>query len=65
MKKFQIKHFKNMANPNNEDHRVADCIYRGNLVSAVIVRDNVIGCQFYPEKSGEVGLEVLKRFFLL
>ena len=53
-----------MANPNNEDHRVADCIYGGNPVSAVITRENVIGCQFHPEKSGEVGLKVLRRFLL-
>jgi len=54
-----------MANPNNAEYRIANCIYGGNPVSAVITRDNVIGCQFHPEKSGEVGLNVLRRFLLL
>jgi len=54
-----------MVSPKNADYRIADCIYGGNPVSAVIARDNVIGCQFHPEKSGEVGLKVLKRFLLL
>jgi glutamine amidotransferase len=54
-----------MAILNNADHRIADCNYGGHSVSAVILRDNVIGCQFHPEKSGEVGLKVLKQFLLL
>ena len=31
-------------------------------VAAVIGRDNVVGCQFHPEKSGAVGLAILKRW---
>lgn len=51
-----------MAAPEDPSHRVADCKYGGAAVSAVIGRANIHGCQFHPEKSGTVGLRVLKRF---
>ncbi len=51
-----------MADPTDRAHRVSDCVYGGVRVSACIRRDNVSGCQFHPEKSGDVGLRVLKRF---
>jgi len=54
-----------MAAPTNYDDRTADVIYGGNLVPAVIGHENVIGCQFHPEKSGEVGLKILNRFLRL
>lgn len=31
-------------------------------VTAAVAKDNVWGCQFHPEKSGEVGLNMLKAF---
>ena len=33
-----------------------------DVVAAVIKKDNVTGCQFHPEKSGKVGLDILKNF---
>jgi glutamine amidotransferase len=51
-----------MASPADPRHRIADCRYGGVPVSAAIGRENVFGCQFHPEKSGEVGLRILKRF---
>jgi len=50
------------AFPASEAHRVADCDYDGCRISAVVKRDNVQGCQFHPEKSGEVGLDALRSF---
>jgi imidazole glycerol-phosphate synthase subunit HisH len=54
-----------MANPTNSFHCLADCVYGERTVSAVIQKDNVFGCQFHPEKSGEVGLKVLQSFLSL
>ena len=31
-------------------------------ITAIVGKNNVMGCQFHPEKSGEVGLNILKAF---
>lgn len=51
-----------MADLINPHHCLAGCTYGGNVIPAVIFKDNITGCQFHPEKSGQVGLKVLKRF---
>ena len=51
-----------MAVPTDPAHRIADCLYGGHLISATIGREQITGCQFHPEKSGEVGLKILRRF---
>lgn len=43
------------------DHVIATAEYGAELTAAV-AKDNVYGCQFHPEKSGEVGLKILKAF---
>ena len=53
------------ARPTNDNHVLADYIYLDKRISAVIVKDNIMGCQFHPEKSGKVGLEILKNFMSL
>lgn len=34
----------------------------GAMLTAAVQNGNVFGCQFHPEKSGKVGLEILKAF---
>jgi imidazole glycerol-phosphate synthase subunit HisH len=51
-----------MADPSDAADRLADCLYGGAAISAAIGRGNVFGCQFHPEKSGEIGLKVLRAF---
>ncbi|WP_010681159.1 imidazole glycerol phosphate synthase subunit HisH [Acetivibrio cellulolyticus] len=46
----------------NSENRLADTYYGGRLISAVIRKGNIYGCQFHPEKSGEVGLRIINNF---
>ena len=54
-----------VAAPADPAHNLAETEYGGRPFSAVIARDNVTGCQFHPEKSGPVGLRILRRFMEL
>ncbi|HKW59004.1 MAG TPA: imidazole glycerol phosphate synthase subunit HisH [Candidatus Dormibacteraeota bacterium] len=54
-----------VAVPEDAAHNLAETEYGGEPFCAVIARDNVTGCQFHPEKSGPVGLRILKRFMEL
>ena len=44
-----------------EDSLAARTEY-GAWLTAAVEKDNVFGCQFHPEKSGEVGLDILRAF---
>ncbi len=44
-----------------EDSLLASTEY-GREITAVVASDNVMGCQFHPEKSGLVGLSILRAF---
>ena len=44
-----------------EESTVAVSEY-GMDVTAAVARENVMGCQFHPEKSGKAGLDILRAF---
>ena len=46
---------------NCEDSLAAITDY-GIPITAAVEKDNIFGCQFHPEKSGNVGLAILKKF---
>lgn len=50
-----------MAKPSDENDLAAVTDY-GTRVPAIVARGNLFGCQFHPEKSGEVGLQMLRNF---
>lgn len=53
------------AEPEFSSDRLADCIYGGHRICAAVQRDNLMATQFHPERSGEVGLAILRRFLEL
>lgn len=44
-----------------DDYVTAETEY-GAWLTAAVERGNVFGCQFHPEKSGSVGLDILRAF---
>ena len=47
--------------PVDPAHTAAETEY-GTVFTAAVAKDNVFGCQFHPEKSGKVGLDILRAF---
>ncbi len=43
------------------EHVIANAEY-GAPLTAAVAQGNVCGCQFHPEKSGQVGLDILRAF---
>lgn len=50
------------AEPADASVRLADVDYDGRRLCAAVARDNLVGCQFHPERSAEAGLGMLRRF---
>ena len=48
--------------PNDPQHLLASYNYNGIEITAAVQKDNVLGVQFHPEKSGEVGLKIISDF---
>ncbi len=50
-----------MAEPEEENDLACVTDY-GAEVPAMVAKGNIFGCQFHPEKSGGIGLKMLKNF---
>jgi glutamine amidotransferase len=50
------------AVPADEEYRVADCYYDGIRIAATVSSNKAYGCQFHPEKSGNLGLLIIRNF---
>lgn len=46
----------------NCDESITSTTDYGAKITASVEKDNIYGCQFHPEKSGEVGLNILRAF---
>jgi glutamine amidotransferase len=53
------------CSPRDSDDILAVTKYLDLEITAVVQRENVMGCQFHPEKSGETGLKILESFMKL
>jgi imidazole glycerol-phosphate synthase subunit HisH len=50
------------ACPSHNENRLADAWYGGQQICAAARKGSLVGVQFHPEKSGEIGLKVLANF---
>ncbi len=53
------------AQPSEFAVRLADCDHEGFMVSAAVQSNHICGCQFHPEKSGEIGLSIVRNFLAM
>ena len=55
-----IKHSYSAHCPENQIGAYVN--YGGKKITAFVCKDNVMGTQFHPEKSGEIGKKILRAF---
>lgn len=56
---FVHSYFADVA---NEADQLAVFDFGGHAITAAVQQDNRMGCQFHPEKSGEMGLKLIEAF---
>jgi glutamine amidotransferase len=53
------------VDPIEKENIAATYNFGGHKIPAIVSKDNFIGCQFHPEKSGKKGLEIISDFLKL
>jgi imidazole glycerol-phosphate synthase subunit HisH len=48
--------------PENPEHTISKTEYANHLFCSILKKNNILGCQFHPERSGNIGLQFLKNF---
>ncbi|KUJ71620.1 imidazole glycerol phosphate synthase subunit HisH [Thiomicrospira sp. WB1] len=59
---FVHSYFADLAEASDQ---LASFDFGGHAITAAVQRDNLMGCQFHPEKSGELGLQIIDTFLTL
>lgn len=54
-----------MVKPNNLEIIKGQYLFDETSVPSFIINENFIGCQFHPEKSGKIGLNLINQFLNL
>ena len=50
------------AVPKEKSNIIAITQYGGRNICAAVAKNNIYGTQFHPEKSGEVGMKIIRSF---
>lgn len=50
------------VNPTRNQNLLASAEYGSQTFAAIVGQNNIVGCQFHPEKSGVQGLKLLQTF---
>jgi glutamine amidotransferase len=51
-----------VAQPKDSDNTLSVTEYSGHNFCSSVKKGNIYGCQFHPEKSGKIGLKIIKNF---
>ncbi len=65
LKENDCVYFVHSYYAENCDESLAATTEYGKELTAAVAKNNVYGCQFHPEKSGETGMKILRSFSAL